>query len=231
MMESFLGFQTLNKGLTSYLKDLSYESSVEEDLFVHLEAAGLEDGVWPQEGVEDLTEVMKTWTQQAGLPLVTVRRISETKLGISQSWYQNSDSSSTAQTWRIPLTWVDLSLSSSDWEDTRPSLWLSDSPVEVTVTPGSLPVLNKKAVGYYRVNYDNQTWTELADFLLSDHEAVHPLNRAQIICDVAHLSSHGAMEEAVAQNVLQYFQYEQDFAPIRAYDWCVKGGKEEDQLE
>merc|ERR1719450_700556 len=115
MMESFLGFQTLNKGLTSYLKDLSYESSVEEDLFVHLEAAGMEDGVWPQEGVEDLTEVMKTWTQQAGLPLVTVRRTSDTKLEISQSWYRNSDSSSTAQTWSIPLTWTNLASSNSDW--------------------------------------------------------------------------------------------------------------------
>lgn len=232
MMESFLGVQTLNRGLTSYLKDLSYQSSVEEDLFLHLEAAGLEDGVWPQEGVEDLTSVMKSWTQQAGLPLVTVTRRSEERLEISQSWYQDSDSSSTDRTWAIPLTWLDLNNTVMDWEDTSPALWLLDTSAEVLVSAGSLPLLNKKAVGYYRVNYDNQIWLELGNFLMTDHHLVHPLNRAQIICDVAHLSSHGAMEEATAQHVLQYYQNEQDFAPVRAYAECVTArGEEEDGRE
>ena len=84
MMESFLGVETLNKGLHRYLLDLSYQNSVEEDLFLHLEAAGLEDGVWPQAGLEDLTSVMRSWTQQAGLPLVTVTRRAEVSISISQ---------------------------------------------------------------------------------------------------------------------------------------------------
>ena len=228
MMESFLGVQTLNKGLTSYLKDFSYQSTVEEDLFLHLEAAGLEDGVWPQAGVEDLTSVMKSWTQQAGLPLVTVTRRSGEMVEISQSWYQDSHTSSTDQSWAIPITWLDLHSNDTDWEDTKPALWLLDTSVQVTVSPGSLPLLNKKAVGYYRVNYDNQIWQEIGDLLMVDHQLVHPLNRAQIICDVAHLSSHGAMEEATAQHVLQYYQNEQDFAPVRAYGECVTTTEDEE---
>ena len=128
MVESFLGVQTLNKALNSYLRDMSYQSALEEDLFIHLEAAGLEDGVWPQAGVEDLTSAMKTWTQQAGLPLVTVSRKSEEMLEISQSWYRNSDTSSTGQTWAIPITWRDLNTTDlTDWDDTRPDLWLTDT--------------------------------------------------------------------------------------------------------
>ena len=55
MMESFLGLETLNKGLTSYLNDKSFNNAKEDDLFIHLEAAALEDGSWPQEGVSDLS--------------------------------------------------------------------------------------------------------------------------------------------------------------------------------
>ena len=147
MMESFLGVETLNKGLHRYLVDLSYQNSVEEDVFLHLEAAGLEDGVWPQAGVEDLTLVMKSWTQQAGLPLVTVTRRSEEMLEISQSWYRNSDTSSTEQTWTIPLTMTDLASSTPDWDQTSPDLWLEDTRTEVRVDPGYIPLMNKKAVG------------------------------------------------------------------------------------
>ena len=229
MVESFLGVQTLNKALNSYLKDMSYQSALEEDLFIHLEAAGLEDGVWPQAGVEDLTSAMKTWTQQAGLPLVTVSRKSEEMLEISQSWYRDSDTSSTGQTWAIPITWRDLNTTDlTDWDDTRPDLWLTDTSAEVAVSAASLPLLNIKAVGYYRVNYDNHIWEELGNLLMRDHQLVHPLNRAQIICDVAHLSSHGALEEATAQHVLQYYKSEQDFAPVRAYAECVGAADEED---
>ena len=148
MMESFLGVETLNKALHTYLVDLSFQNSVEEDLFLHIEAAGLEDGVWPQDGVEDFTSVMKTWTQQAGLPLVNVTRKSEDRLELAQSWYRNSGSSSTDQTWSIPLTWTNLaSPTTTDWDNTTPDLWLVDTSAEVTLDPGYIPLLNKKAVG------------------------------------------------------------------------------------
>lgn len=131
MMESFLGVETLNKALTSYLKDMSYTSAVEEDLFIHLEAAGLEAGVWPQTGVEDLTSVMKTWTQQAGLPLVTVTRRSDSLLEVSQSHYQNNNTAGSDRTWAVPLTWLDLNSDQQDWDQTLPDLWLVDTAAQV----------------------------------------------------------------------------------------------------
>ena len=147
MMESFLGEATLNRALHSYLVDLSFQNSVEEDLFLHLEAAGLEDGVWPQAGVEDLTVVMKSWTQQAGLPLVTVSRLSDSRLEFSQAWYQNSHTS-TDQSWAIPLTWVNMAQQTNiSWDLTKPDLWLLDTAAQVTVEEGFIPLLNKKAVG------------------------------------------------------------------------------------
>ena len=81
--------------------------------------------------------------------------------------------------------------------------------------------------GYYRVTYDKEIWREIGSVLLSDHQRIHPYNRAQIICDVTHLSHHGVLQAETAQQVLQYFQQEQDFAPLRAWAECVHTGEEE----
>merc|ERR1719347_513006 len=124
MIESFLGTETFNKGLTNYLTAMSYSASVEEDLFIQLEAAGLEDGVWPQEGVEDLTEAMKTWTQQAGLPLVNVSRMTDNQIRLSQTWYRNTDVTSNERVWSIPITMVNIAQggADADWDDTTPDV-------------------------------------------------------------------------------------------------------------
>ena len=44
-------------------------AATEDHLFGHLEAAALEDGTWPASN-----KVMKSWTNQAGLPVVQVAR-------------------------------------------------------------------------------------------------------------------------------------------------------------
>ena len=62
--------------------------------------------------------------------------------------------------------------------------------------------------GYYRVNYDTETWRQISSVLMTDHERIHPFNRAQIICDVSHLAAHGAMEQETADLVLEYFTKE-----------------------
>ena len=124
---------TLNKGLTNYLNQMAFSASEEEDLFLQLEAAGLEDGVWPQEGVEDLTEAMKTWTQQAGLPLVNVSRMADNQIRLSQTWYQNKDVTSNERVWSIPITMVNIADGGADaaWDDTTPDVWLTDVTTEV----------------------------------------------------------------------------------------------------
>ena len=182
MMESFLGAATLNKGLSSYLQDLAFSAAEEEDLFLHLEAAGLEAGVWPQPGVEDFSSVMRTWSRGAGLPLVTVTRLGGGGLRLGQARYTNRNTSTAQQLWSVPVTMADLAAPATDWEDTRPDLWLTGASVEVSAGP-ALPLLNKKAMGYYRVTYEDSIWRDIAAVLASDHTRVHPHNRAQVSSD------------------------------------------------
>ena len=229
MMESFLGVDTLVKGLSSYLTNMAFSNAEEEDLFSYLEAAGLIDGVWPQGGVEDLTESMETWTQQAGLPLVSVRKISEngkTVIEASQTWYKDGVMGSTDQLWDIPLTIVDLAEEDIAWDDTTPDTWLTMSKIEMDASENSIPLLNKQAVGYYRVNYSADIWASIANILKTNHQAIHPFNRAQIICDVISLEANGYLDTQTMNTVLQYFENEEDFAPMRAYERCHRGFSE-----
>ena len=57
---------------------------------------------------------------------------------------------------------------------------------------------------------------------MTDHQRIHPYNRAQIICDVTHLSHHGYLDQETADYVLQYYDNsETDFTPVRAHGDCV----------
>ena len=86
--------------------------------------------------------------------------------------------------------------------------------------------------GYYRVIYDTEIWREIGSVLLSDHQRIHPYNRAQIICDVTHLSHHGYLDTETADYVLQYYHnHETDFTPVRAYGDCVQNKQLEDMEE
>ena len=74
MTAAFLGLEVLVQGLSSYLAALAYGNSVEEELFLHLEAAGRQAGSWPQQGVHSFQHTMNTWTNQvtAGLHCIPV---------------------------------------------------------------------------------------------------------------------------------------------------------------
>ena len=102
-----------------------------------------------------------------------------------------------------------------------------DDSVEVVLeqnTAGLPVVVNVQAAGYYRVNYDDTSWGLLADMLATNKEAVHPLNRAQVICDVVSLARAGVVGTEVRDRVLGYIGREEHFTPLRAFRECVLFG-------
>ena len=86
-----------------------------------------------------------------------------------------------------------------------------------------IPLLNKKMVGYYRVTYDEAIWRDIGRVLATNHHRIHPYNRAQIICDLAHLAAHGYISQDLADQVMAYYQNEEDWVVVVAYYECVIG--------
>ena len=94
-----------------------------------------------------------------------------------------------------------------------------------------IPMLNKMATGFYRVTYDADIWSDIINILNTDHQSIHPYNRVQLICDAAHMSAHGHLDQNIADQVLGYYaDNEKDWVVNRAYAECVGGFHRDKQL-
>ena len=242
MMESILTRPTFTRGLTSYLNSLAYSAALEDDLFFHLEAAGLEDGTWPPSDpatTQSFAQAMKSWTNQAGLPVVTFSRAAASPLTWTarQEWLLTNQQPEEERRWVVPITSTVLG-EKADWENTRPWTFLDSDQTEMElqfaadsgVDSGPV-VFNVQGTGYYRVNYDEDNWIGIADALKLNKDLVHPLNRAQIICDVAALAESGHVTAETRDNVLAYIEDETEFGPLYAFQQCVSGFKLEGEKE
>jgi len=223
MMEMVLGREALVTGLSTYLEENQYGNTVEDQLFAHLEAAGVMHGRWPQDGVSDFGRTMKTWTDQAGFPLLRASRTTEGQLWINQTWFTNQNNDGEEKLWHVPITWVEVNV--TDWEDSEPKTWMTKQSItleaENFASTDSLVLLNTLAVGYYRVHYDQTTWAQISEQLRMNHKAIHPLQRAAIICDVVSLAEVDLVSKEVMEAVLAFRDQEEDFAPLMAFRECV----------
>ena len=96
--------------------------------------------------------------------------------------------------------------------------------------PENVPfIANIQGSGYYRVNYDDRNWRKLAEVLRTNKDWIHPLNRAQIICDVAALADIGYVSEDIKNDILSYFENETEFGPVHAYQQCI-GSTDQNQI-
>merc|ERR1719450_295687 len=234
MMESILTRPTFTKGITSYLNALAYNAAVEEDLFFHLEAAGLEDGTWPPSDstiTQSFDTAMKTWTNQAGLPVVTFTRSAANPLAWTarQEWLLSNEEPSEERRWVIPITSTIVG-EGADWENTKPWTFIDSDQNEIEfefsasgVEASSPVVFNVQGTGYYRVNYDEDSWIGIADALKLNKDLIHPLNRAQLICDVVALTETGHVKPEIKDNLLSYIDDETEFGPLYAFEQCASG--------
>ena len=87
-----------------------------------------------------------------------------------------------------------------------------------------------------RVNYDEANWLALASVLATARGNIHPLNREQIICDVAALANTGHVSADIRDQVqthtadthvtrvwqvLAYIDTETEWGPLYAYQQCA----------
>merc|ERR1711915_1044186 len=133
------------------------------------EATAMEDGKWPATN-KPFAEVMKSWTHQAGLPVVHAS-LSAGTLSVNQTWLVNDGPVSENRLWHIPLTFTSVEESPAvGWNMTEPMEWLWQEEAGEYDVSGLLPdetpfVVNNQGVGYYRVNYDQENWDNVLSYI------------------------------------------------------------------
>lgn len=220
MMTYFLTEASFRKGLTNYLRDFSYKSAEQDDLWQYLTVAAHEDTTLPHDVTVKI--IMDTWTLQMGYPVIKVTRDPDgTSATVSQERFllvKSSKGESREYRWWVPITFTGQN--NPDFEATQPEMWMKDTDKEITIS--SLPtrdqwvIFNLQQTGYYRVNYDENNWSLLTQQLNSNHRSIHVSNRAQMINDAFNLARAGQLSYRTALGVVAYLAKEKSYTPIKA---------------
>ena len=216
MLESAITTPAFDAGINDYLQTYQFDNANRNDLWAKLNEAAHENGTLDQ-GI-DLADIMEGWAVQEGFPVVSVTENSDTSLTLTQK-RQLQDSSIPEQDtkWWIPITVAYPGKEEDNFDNTYPSAWFtnSDSTIDINIT-GKPYVLNVQQTGYYRVNYEADTWMELASNLKTETNMFHRLNRAQLVDDAFALARADLLTYLVPVEMAKYLVDETDYIPIKA---------------
>ncbi|XP_070558840.1 aminopeptidase N-like [Ptychodera flava] len=218
MMMSFLGNLTLSTGLKTYLNRHEFEPAFSEDLFTALteaDATHLET---------DVNTVMDTWVRQAGYPVITVTRNGDNVHAEQQHFLQypydepDDKHEDLGYLWYVPLTWTDQDEQVFTTECAQNRYcnfkWMNRGPADFTITtddPDHWFIVNINQDMFYRVNYENENWENLAMQLRTEHTVFPIRNRGSLISDAFNIGQSQMLNHVVALKIIEYLTKERSY--------------------
>lgn len=213
MMHYALGESTFVKGLKHYIKQHQNSVVVPQHLFDSLQRVSAEDGVLPPNA--SMTMIMESWSNQPGAPVVTVTRQPGTDDVIfdQKRFFSTTQSTENDQTWWIPIF---MYTNSSDGaHEKTPLFWIPQGSKRIThkipTEPGDIFLINPAQTGYYRVNYDDQTWNTIIALLKTNPTSLDPVTRGQLIDDSMNLANAGLLDHDKAFQILDHLRSDTNF--------------------
>uniref|UniRef100_A0A336M823 CSON013169 protein n=1 Tax=Culicoides sonorensis TaxID=179676 RepID=A0A336M823_CULSO len=208
MMHNIMGLGKFQNAIKSYLDARKYSTAKPEDLFKELEK---------EDPTVSPVEIMGSYTQQPGYPLVSVKRVGDSlKLTQKRFLIDQVDHNITTR-WTIPITVVKNKI---DFSDKKAHLTLfhgltvDELEIPINGTTLDFYMLNVQQVGYYRVNYDTENWRAISRAIKSEnHDGIHLLNRAQIVDDLFNLARVGYLSYDFILEIIDYIKTEKHYLP------------------
>lgn len=164
---------------------------------------------------------MSSWSQQAGFPIVTVRRNYEgapQTVTLSQERYFTTQPSTPDNTtWWIPINYA--TMQNPNFDNTTADEWFpqnyefGDFSFNISsLTANDWLIINKQESGYYRVLYDEQNYRLLSDALVRNISVFHNLNRAQLIDDSYNFVRTERLSYNTFLDVARFLEFENEYA-------------------
>ncbi|CAH0693401.1 unnamed protein product [Chilo suppressalis] len=213
MLKHMVTEETFKKALHLFLIDRAYQYATPEDLFRAFQNATDQDNI-VIDGL-DIISFMTTWVDQPGYPLLNVDVNMNTGLmNLTQErFYINENTAPTNETWPLPLTFT--SGKDLNWDNLNVSRVMTSRTAQIQKEPGhDWVIFNVQQRGIYRVNYDTHTWEMIASTLNSNHNAIHHINRAQIVDDIFALMRSGKITFQLGFHVLEFLKKDTSY-----YSW------------
>lgn len=216
MMQSYLGEDAFKDAVREYLKKFQYSNAVQDDLWSVMTKYGHNFNTLPKELT--VKEIMDSWTLQAGYPVLSIERNGTSILISQQRYLLPKINPNNTQKWYIPITYVTQANPTHDI--TIPHAWLNNS-TNLTLTnvvdPDHWFYFNVKRTGYYRVNYDYNTWLILAQ----KYKELPEVILAQLFDDALNLARAEVLEYDIPLTFLLNLRA-QDILPWAAASSGIK---------
>lgn len=210
MLNQYLGAETFRKGLQQYLKFYSYSNANQDNLWEQLSNVSN----------KDVKSVMDTWTLQSGYPVVSVRRIDESIVEISQAHFTLDPHhiipppSPFGYKWKIPLIFQ------NPINKKRQKYLLEEEKVQINISEDFL-LLNPDHSLFYRVRYHSKTLFSIKQLLMRNIHALSPQDRTGLISDQFNLVKYEAVNIESVLDLLKYLKNENDFFPWKVAFDCI----------
>ena len=148
MLESYLGEEDFRRGIGNYIQAHKYSNTTTADLW---NALG-------ESSKKPVSAIAASWTEQPGLPLVTVKS-ADGRMLAQQELFAVHQGNPKPSEWRIPLSYRDIASAKA----TNASVFLLDakSAALPEVRSDQSVKLNADGIGYYRVQYEPALFARL----------------------------------------------------------------------
>ncbi|XP_012288914.1 putative aminopeptidase-2 isoform X2 [Orussus abietinus] len=211
MVQKVFGPTIFDRALQNYLKTKKYDVAKPEDLYKAFQDQ-VNAAKYPLPTT--VNKFLDSWTTQSGFPVLNVT-ISDGVASLSQERFLLRGKASSKNTWWVPVTWA--SKNNPSFNNTTPQFWLNTLTGSVNISAGGdeWVIFNVQESGYYRVNYDPESWYKIID-ALAMMDDIHEVNRASIIDDLLNLGRTGYVDFGIVFSATRYLSRESNYVPWRA---------------
>lgn len=192
MLAEFLGADKFREGLRHYLRKHAYGNTITDDLWKSFETVSK----------KPISKMMKTWTRQAGYPLLSVNE-QDGKFKLAQSRFFSSEISRKKN--RIKAKWS-IPVSALDADGSKKSLLLENNQFVIKRKNDGWVKFNQGETTLMRVAYNNEALNKLT--LAIAEKQLSPADRLGIVRDAFALAEAGQFPTAQALELAQYFKDE-----------------------
>lgn len=208
--------------LKAYLTENKFHDCIMQYLKEHKFGLTKSDDLWDSMNLvtksnPDVKNMMRTWTRQAGYPLVKVARNGK-EVSVSQERFIRAVNPANATgnsstLWQVPLSYTYGPCDGTACE----SVYLlnqQEGKIALQNEPSWLK-FNVKMTGYYIVDYGLEGWKALSGQLQNNHTFLPASDRANLIHDIFVLSNVNRVPLKMAMEHIAYLVNETDIAPIK----------------
>ncbi|XP_060042237.1 glutamyl aminopeptidase isoform X2 [Erinaceus europaeus] len=201
MLEDWITPEKFKLGCQIYLKKYKFMNAKTSHFWEALqEASGL-----------PVKEVMDTWTKQMGYPVLSVtgqNTLTQNRFLLDSKADPSQPPSDLGYKWNIPVRW-------SEGQSSAVELYNMSKTGGITLPSSGSTFLkiNPDHIGFYRVNYEETDWGDIANILLQNHTSFSSADRASLIDDAFALARAQLLKYTHALNLTKYLTIEEEYLP------------------